>query len=114
MSAPTTSRPSGGTTKARAALTGSQIALVTTAAHKALTDCDVEIGPYKVNKIVRRFAKALVRSRMTFHEFLTDVTSQRRLKMSDPDLARVVSYIDRTGEWATWNADHPDLPPRGY
>lgn len=37
----------GGTTTGRQALTASQLELMTRAAHKALVDCDVVIGPSK-------------------------------------------------------------------
>lgn len=36
----------GGTTTGRQALTASQLELMTRAAHKALVDCDVVIGPF--------------------------------------------------------------------
>jgi hypothetical protein len=91
-------RPSGGSTTGRVALTGHQLTLVTKAAHTALTECDVEIGPCKVNKIVRRFAKMLVRHRLTFHEFLSDSANSMRFAGGDPELAKVIAYLDRTGE----------------
>jgi hypothetical protein len=102
--------PPGGSTTARTALTGNQIQLVIAAAHKALSASNIEIGPYKVNKIVRRFTKALVRSRLTFHEFLSDQASQRRLLLRDPELASVIAYVDPTGEKAVNHVLHQ----RGY
>jgi hypothetical protein len=94
---------SGGTTTRSNALTGSQIELVTRAAHKALSVSGIEIGPSKVARIVRRFAKTLARSRLTFHEFLADAANRRRLLLRDPDLARVVAYLDPVGETAVNN-----------
>ncbi|ORX08074.1 hypothetical protein AWC30_03965 [Mycolicibacillus trivialis] len=75
-----------------------------TAAHKALADADVEIGPSKVARIVRRFGRAADQHGMTFHEFLTNeanlTPAQRRSVVGHPELARVIAYADPTGETA--------------
>ena len=104
MNAPAVPRPPGGTTKGNA-LTGRQIELLIAATHVALKAADIEVGPSRVARIVHRFKNALARSAMTFHEFLTDETSQRRLKLRDPELARVIAYMDETGETAARNVD---------
>lgn len=93
----------GGDTTGRKALAGSQLELIIRAAHKALADSDIAITPMKTNRIVRRFEQALRRSRMTFHEFLTDEANRDRIKMKDPLLSRVLSYADPTGERAVNN-----------
>jgi hypothetical protein len=91
----------GGTAKGRVALTGNQLQLVIAAAHKALTASDIEIGPSRVARIVRRFSKALARSHTTFDEFITAEGFQRRLKWEDPELACVFAYLmDPVGESA--------------
>jgi hypothetical protein len=75
------------------------------AAHRALTDSGEEISPCKVNRIVRRFAKALVRSRLTFYEFLDNKANQRWVR-GDPVLVRTIRYCDDpTGEKAARNVD---------
>lgn len=97
----------GGTTTGRQALTASQLELMTRAAHKALVDCDVVIGPSKVSRLVRKFAKAVSRQGLTFHEFLTNEAhlspSQQRRIVSHPEWAWVIAYADPTGETAVNN-----------
>lgn len=97
----------GGTTTGRQALTASQLELMTRAAHKALVDCDVVIGPSKVSRLVRKFAKAVSRQGLTFHEFLTNEAHlspvQQRRIVGHPEWARVIAYSDPTGEAAVSN-----------
>lgn len=97
-------RPPGGTTKGRHALTGNQMQLVIVAARTALSEHDEEIGPSKVNHLVRRFSKVLVRNDLTFDEFLSNQACKRRLMLTDPELARVFAYfMDPVGERAVNN-----------
>ena len=104
MNVPITRQP-GGSTKGRTALTGTQLDLVLRAAHKAMTAADVEISPCKVNKIVRRFSKALVRSGMTFGVFLDNKANQRWMP-GDPIMLLVFDYaLDPTGNKAARNVD---------
>lgn len=100
----------GGTPTGRNALTESQLNLVISAAHTALTGCDEEISPSRVAKVVRRFGVALKRSRLTFHEFLSDSANQIRYVGGDPELTRVIAYLDRTGE----NAVNRVMRQRGW
>ncbi len=87
------------------ALTGAQLELMTRAAHTALSECDVVVGPSKVARLVRRFGKALSRNGVTFHEFLgreVRLTSEQRHRLlGHPEWARVIAYSDPTGEEAT-------------
>lgn len=85
------------------ALTGSQIELLTRAAHKALESSDVIVSPSKVARIVRRFGHALKRSHMTFHEFLGDEANRDRLRLADPELFYTLAYYDKVGEDAVNN-----------
>lgn len=95
----TAPRTPGGTTTGRSALTGSELNLVTKAAYAAMAAMgDDVVSPAKVNKIVRRFAKALARARMTFHEFISDEANRDRI--GDPELSRVIAYLDPVGEAA--------------
>lgn len=84
--------------------TGSHIEKAIRAAHKALNSCGIDISPSKVNRIVRRFAANAKRHGLTFHEFLTDAANltpkQRGQILTDPDLARVIAYLDPVGEEA--------------
>jgi hypothetical protein len=101
VKAGTATRPPGGTTKGRHALTGNQIQLVIAAAHAALAEHGEDIGPSKVTRLVRRFSKVLVRNNLTFDEFLANQAHKRRLMLTDPDLALVFAYaMDPEGEKA--------------
>lgn len=106
MSTQVVPRPPGVTTTGRPALTGSEIALVLRAAHKALAESapDAEVSPSKVNRIVRRFAKELARSGMTFGVFLDNKANQRWMR-GDPILLCTISYLDPTGDKAARNVD---------
>jgi hypothetical protein len=99
VNAPAATQSAGGSTKSRQALTATQLNLVIAAAHKALCSLEFEVSPSKINHLVRRFSKALVRSRMTFHEFLS-AQANGRVRIADPDLVRVIAYLDTTGETA--------------
>lgn len=97
-------RPSGGTTTRTNALTGKQLNLVLRAAHRALSANGDTISPSRVNRIVRRFSKALARADVTFHEFLTDEANRKLVVMIDPELAPILPFWrDPVGEKATNN-----------
>lgn len=97
-------RPPGGTTKGRRALTSQQMELMTRAAHTALSECGVVVGPSKVARLIRRFGHALSRNGVTFHEFLGRevalTAEQRHRLLGHPEWARVIAYADPTGETA--------------
>jgi hypothetical protein len=97
-------RPPGGTTTGRQALTGTQLEAMTRAAHTALNDCGVIVGPSRVARIIRRFAKAISRHGYTFHEFLTNeaalTAEQQHRILGHPEWARCIAYADPTGEHA--------------
>jgi hypothetical protein len=86
---------------------GSQIELAIRAAHKALGACGVEISPRKVNRIVHRFAARAKTHGWTFHQFVSDAANlspkQRNRLLAQPDWARVIAYLDPTGETAVNN-----------
>lgn len=100
MSPPTMAAPrSGVSTQSRNALAGQQLTRVSNAARKALIDRgDGLISAASVNRLVRRFERALHRSRLGLDELLTLEPQRRRAAMGDPDLLRVIAYMDRTGE----------------
>src|SRR6185312_452059 len=103
MSAARTHRADG-STKGRNALTGNELNLVIAAAHRALLEKanEADISPCKVAKTCRRFTKMLCRSRMTFHEFLSNKANEVWAQ-GDPVMLRTISYLDPTGDKAARN-----------
>lgn len=97
----------GGTTTGRYALTGNQLEAMTRAAHAALVECDVVVGPSKVARLVRRFSSAIAKTGVTFHEFLSGevrlTSEQRHRLLRNPDWSRAIAYCDPTGETAVNN-----------
>ncbi|WP_162139307.1 hypothetical protein [Mycobacterium canetti] len=101
----------GVTTTGRDALTGTQLQMVSNAARKALIDQGIGVvSAAKVNRLVRRFNKALRRAGLSFTGFLALEPQRRRAALDDPDLLRVIKYIDKTGE----DAVNHVLRQRGY
>lgn len=98
-----TSNGAGGFSPGRKALAGSQLDLVTRAAHAAMVASGLQITPMKTKRIVRRFEQALRRARVTFHQFLESEANRDRVHMIDPSLSKVIAYMDRTGETAVKN-----------
>lgn len=97
----------GGSTKGRNALTGNELELVITAAHRALLDYAPknDVSPCKVAKMVRQFAKHLKRSGMTFGVFLSNRGNQRWMQ-GDPVMNLVWEWaFDPTGNKAARNVD---------
>lgn len=78
--------------------------LVLAAAKTAVIASGAEVSPAKINKIVRRFCKALARSRMGWCEFLDNKAHQRWVK-GDPILVETITYLDPTGTKAARNVD---------
>lgn len=79
------------------------------AAQTILTNCGIAIGPRKVNRLVQTFQARVERNGFAFFDFLaTSVqldAAARRRALADPDIQRVISYADPTGETA-----HPTMP----
>jgi hypothetical protein len=79
------------------------------AAHVYLAGCGIEIGPRKVNRLVRRFEARVLRNGWTFVEFLANSAQlseeQRRQAIADPELACLLAYFDKVGETASRNVD---------
>ncbi|MCV7176766.1 hypothetical protein [Mycolicibacterium sphagni] len=73
-------------------------------AHKLLTNCGICMSPAKVSRLVREFKHRVERNGFPFEAFLVnsvDMTNQQRLNaLADPEIARVISYLDPTGELA--------------
>lgn len=76
-------------------------------AHKLLGNCGIDMSPSKVTRIVRDYKRRVEANGFSFEAFLVnsvELTVQERMKMlSDPEIARVISYADPTGELAVNN-----------
>jgi hypothetical protein len=109
---------SGGFTSAEAT---SQTQQAINAAHVILANCGVGMSPSKVSRLVRQFEARVARNGWTLFEFLTNAVQlsadQRRAALANPDVARVISYVDPTGETAVNNVlrqqDRPLQAGRG-
>jgi hypothetical protein len=77
------------------------------AAHALVTNWGITMSPAKVARLVRRFDHQIARNGWTLFEFLAVqaqlTLDQRHLALQHPDVAKVVSYSDPTGETATHN-----------
>lgn len=65
------------------------------------------MGPRRVNKLVRDYQGRVEKNGYDFFAFLANAVQlsaeQRRRALLNPDIARVISYTDRTGEDAVTN-----------
>lgn len=72
-----------------------------------LRNLGVEYGPNKINRLVLTFAARVERNGFAFLDFLTNAlqldAATRRRALADPDIQRVISYVDQTGETAVRN-----------
>jgi hypothetical protein len=97
-------RPSGGSKSAEA---NSQTEQAIRAAHVVLGGCGVEMSPSKVSRLIRQFEARVLRNGWTFFEFFANAVQlsaeQRRRALCNPEVARVISYLDPTGETACRN-----------
>lgn len=91
----------GEKTTGRNALTGRQLELVIRAAHAALLDKapDEQVSISKVNRMVRRFADQLRRSRQSFYGFLSDEANRNN------PIVHFIAYPDPVGNEAARNVD---------
>lgn len=68
----------------------------------------------KVARLIAKFDRIAARHGRTFHEFLSAEANltgpQRRRVFGNPDLARCIAYLDRTGEAAVNHV----MRDRGY
>lgn len=77
------------------------------AAHAILDGCGYEMGPSRVLKIVCAFERKVASNGWSFFEYLANTVQldadKRHQLLNDPDVMRVVSYADPTGETAVSN-----------
>ncbi len=73
-------------------------------AHKLLTNCGIPMSPSKVSRLVRDFKHRVEHNGFPFEAFLVNsvqlTAEQRQRALANPDIARVISYADPTGETA--------------
>lgn len=76
-------------------------------AHATLADCGIEMSPSKVSRLVRQFQGRVQHNGWAFFEFFANAllltAEQRRRATANPDVVRVISYADPTGEQAVHN-----------
>lgn len=77
-------------------------------AHKLLGDAGMTMSPSRVSRLVRQYNRRCAANGFSFEAFLANsvvelTAEQRRRVMANPDIARVVSYLDPTGEQAAAN-----------
>lgn len=104
MSPPTTVIYSSGGSKSAEA--PGQTEKRITAVQALMTECGYFMGPSKVIRLVREF-ESLACSSADFFTFVADkvqLSSAQRIRaISNPDVARAISYADPTGEMAVNN-----------
>jgi hypothetical protein len=76
-------------------------------AHVILANCGVPMGTQRVTRLVRQFQSRVERNGFAFFDFLANSvqldSATRRRALADPDIQRVISYADPTGEQAVNN-----------
>ena len=103
ISAATNPRPPGGTTH--------RIQEAINAAHVLLADHGIEISPFRVSRLVRKFSARAAANGWVFADYLSErielSADQRRRLLRDPNLERIAAYLkgDPVGEEATHNLD---------
>ncbi len=77
------------------------------AAHLILDNAGVRMSPSKVSKIVRDYERNVAANGFDFFHFLANAVQlsaeQQRAALSNPDVAKAISYADPTGETAVRN-----------
>lgn len=83
---------------------GSEARRLKAVAATVLSNCGIEYGPNRVNRLVVDFMTRVERNGFAFFGCLANrvqlTAEQRRRALADPDLVRVLSYADPTGETA--------------
>lgn len=77
------------------------------AARVILDNCGVPMSHSKLSRLVRAFSGRVERNGFAFFDFLANAVvltvEQRRTALANPDIQRVISYSDPTGETAVAN-----------
>ncbi|MCG7582777.1 hypothetical protein [Mycolicibacterium sp. OfavD-34-C] len=82
------------------------------AAHLILDIWEIRMSPSKVSRIARTYKHQVEKNGFAFIDFLANCLNasaeQRRKAVQNPDLAKVLTYNDPTGETAVNNILHGD------
>jgi hypothetical protein len=77
------------------------------AAHLVLVNSGIRLAPSKVSRIVRDYERNVDANGFGFFRFLANAVQlsaeQQRAALSNPDVAKAISYADPTGEQAVHN-----------
>lgn len=72
-----------------------------------LANCGVPLGQSKLSRLVRTYQARVERNGFAFFDFLATAVqvtdARRRTALADPEVQRVISYADPTGETAVAN-----------
>ncbi|HMM93980.1 hypothetical protein [Phycicoccus sp.] len=78
-------------------------------ARTILWNVGIDYGPNKIARLCLRFKGRVERNGFAFFDFLANAVQldaqQRRAGLANPEIARVISYADPTGETAARNVD---------
>jgi len=76
-------------------------------ARTILWNVGIDYGPNKINRLAVTFARRVERNGFAFFDFLANAVQldaeTRRRALANPDIQRVISYSDPTGETAVNN-----------
>lgn len=77
------------------------------AAQTILWNCGIDFGPNKITRLCLRFAQRVAGNGYDFFDFIANQVElsaeERRRALHDPEVVRVISYADPTGEAAVRN-----------
>jgi hypothetical protein len=83
-------------------------------AHVIAAAAGIDIGPSKVSKLVRRYEAQVSHNGWAFWDYVANclllTAEQRAQVVVDPEVSRVISYLDNTGEEAVRHV----MRERGY
>ncbi len=84
-----------------------QIEELKSIAGTVLQNVGIEYSPNRINRLCVRFVERTERNGFAFFDFLANSVqldaATRRRALADPEIARVISYADHTGETAVSN-----------
>lgn len=88
-------------------MTSSDMEALKAAARTILWNVGIDYSPNKIARLCLRFRDRVERNGFGFFDFLANSVAlsaqQRRAALSNPDVARAISYADPTGETAVAN-----------
>jgi hypothetical protein len=93
---------------------------LTHAARDKLCEANMSLSRSQISELITAFQE--LKPWGTKDEFLAFMASEvyagskaaKRAAAANTETARVISYTDKTGEYAAWNVDNPGRRRRGY